>query len=121
MTSVNGPSRASRQNVAVVLMAVAVLAAVGAGFRYVLGTASKPVATKGPNRLGVTRTATKQVTPTARAGKTCPSITERAARDAGSPGDLRQRLYIKTDESEVWICEDKGGKLWYQGHRLSGP
>ena len=112
-------NRDGRQNVAVVLLAVAVLAVVGAAFGYVLGTQAKA----DDNRRGQGRVtqSTGKTTPTARTGKACPSITERAARDQGSPGDLRQRLYIKTDESEVWICEDRAGKLWYQGHRLSGP
>jgi hypothetical protein len=112
-------NRASRQNAAVVLLAVAVLAAVGSAFGYVLGTQDKADANR-PGQVRVSRP-TNTATPTARTGKPCPGITERAARGVGSPGDLRQRLYIKTDQSEVWICEDRAGKLWYQGHRLAGP
>jgi hypothetical protein len=112
-------NRASRQNAAVVLLAVAVLAAVGSAFGYVLGTQAKADANR-PGQVRVSQS-TAKTTPPARTGKPCPGITERAAKDVGSPGDLRQRLYIKTDTAEVWICEDRAGKLWYQGHRLAGP
>jgi hypothetical protein len=50
----------------------------------------------------------------------CPRQTERLARQAGSPGGLQLKLYIRTDGSEVWICQDSGGTLFYQGHR-GGP
>jgi hypothetical protein len=104
-----------------VLLAVGVLAVVGAAFGYVLGTQAKADDNNGQGQVRVSQSTAKGPNPTPRTGKQCPGITERAARDNGSPGDLRQRLYIKTDTSEVWICEDRNGKLWYQGHRLSGP
>jgi hypothetical protein len=49
----------------------------------------------------------------------CLDVTEKAARDHGSPGGLVQLLYIDTALSEVWICRDSANKLWYQGHRKS--
>lgn len=49
----------------------------------------------------------------------CPRQTERLARQAGSPGGLELKLYIRTDGSEVWICKDSAGTLFYQGHRGS--
>lgn len=48
--------------------------------------------------------------------KDCPRVTEQAAVTAGSPGGLKQVLYVQTRNSEVWICRDSGGELWYQGH-----
>lgn len=45
----------------------------------------------------------------------CPNgIAEQADR-----GALAQVLYIRTKFSEVWICRDDAGALYYQGHRLS--
>jgi hypothetical protein len=51
------------------------------------------------------------------AGKACPEHTEQLAKEHGSPGGLKQKLYIRTDQSEVWICIDSRGTLFYQGHR----
>jgi hypothetical protein len=45
----------------------------------------------------------------------CP---EDANQQAGR-GDLAQVLYIQTEFSEVWICRDGGGALYYQGHRFT--
>jgi hypothetical protein len=42
----------------------------------------------------------------------------RVSRQAGR-GELAQVLYIQTKYSEVWICRDDGGALYYQGHRLT--
>jgi hypothetical protein len=55
------------------------------------------------------------------AGKSCPPVSERDAKKAGSPGGLVQLLHITTRQSEAWICRDTAGELWYQGHRLGGP
>jgi hypothetical protein len=47
--------------------------------------------------------------------ESCPEGTGRqAGRD-----DLAQELYLQTAQSEVWICRDGGGGLYYQGHRYS--
>ncbi len=51
----------------------------------------------------------------------CPEVTERAARLAGSPGGLRTVRYALTGRSEVWVCRDSAGRLWYQGHQRSAP
>lgn len=52
--------------------------------------------------------------------RACPAVTDQAARAEGSPGGLSYLLYIRTDQSEVWICRDTAGRLWYQGHRHLG-
>jgi hypothetical protein len=43
-------------------------------------------------------------------------IAEEAAKQ-GAQGGLTQVFYVVTDESEVWICQDSQGSLFYQGHR----
>ena len=48
----------------------------------------------------------------------CPRHTEWLAKKATN-GGLELKLYIRTDKSEVWICADSDGELYYQGHR--GP
>jgi len=53
-------------------------------------------------------------------GRACPAVTEQAARAEGSPGGLTYLLYIRTGQSQVWICKDTTGRLWYQGHRHLG-
>jgi len=45
----------------------------------------------------------------------CPDVTQEAAK---KPLDVV--LYIRTELSQVWICKDADGKLWYQGNRLAG-
>ncbi|MEV0732994.1 hypothetical protein [Polymorphospora sp. NPDC050346] len=47
---------------------------------------------------------------------TCPAHTGTLAREAGSAGDLSLTLYLRTRHSEVWICTDRHGTLFYQGH-----
>jgi hypothetical protein len=42
----------------------------------------------------------------------CPPHTEAQA----GAGQLNQLLYLHTANSEVWICEDRNGTLFYQGH-----
>ncbi|HKT01679.1 MAG TPA: hypothetical protein VJT31_19310 [Rugosimonospora sp.] len=49
---------------------------------------------------------------TATPGPECPKHTETLA----GVGQLRQLLYIHTTASEVWICTDTSGRLYYQGH-----
>jgi hypothetical protein len=46
----------------------------------------------------------------------CLDHTEQLARQKGSAGGLSVVLYIQTTASEVWICRDSAGRLWYQGH-----
>jgi hypothetical protein len=52
-------------------------------------------------------------------GEHCPDHTVRLAHRAGSSGDLDLKLYLHTNRSEVWICVDGSGTLFYQGHRGS--
>ena len=55
------------------------------------------------------------------AAEPCPAVTERAALAAGSTGGLTVRLYVRTVRSEVWICQDRQDRLWYQGRLLAQP
>jgi len=36
--------------------------------------------------------------------------------DQAGAGRLTQLLYLRTAQSEVWICQDGNGTLYYQGH-----
>lgn len=113
--------RDPKRTAAAVAVAVAVLAVVGAVFGYLLGTQAEE-RTNPDGALGTSPSPVRSTTPQppARSGRSCPPVSEKAAIEAGSRGDLRQRLYIRTERSEIWICEDAGGRLWYQGHRLRG-
>lgn len=64
--------------------------------------------------------ATQPPTTPATPSRACPEVTGQAARAEGSPGGLSYVLYIRTDESQVWVCRDTAGRLWYQGHRHLG-
>ncbi len=113
------------------------LAVIGASTGYVLGrvklqktsteasgggTPSTGPGTQGPSddRTTATPTSTAQG---------CLAETEAAVKQKfGSPGGLVQLLYISTKGtgssgqaigSEVWICKDSRGTLFYQGHRRS--
>ena len=44
--------------------------------------------------------------------KRCPQHTEAQA----GAGQLTEVLYLHTAQSEVWICKDGDGTLYYQGH-----
>jgi hypothetical protein len=44
--------------------------------------------------------------------KRCPQHTEAQA----GAGQLAEVLYLHTAQSEVWICKDGDGTLYYQGH-----
>lgn len=50
----------------------------------------------------------------------CEQYTVQRATAAGAQGDVVVVLYVQTDDSEVWICRDGDGRLFYQGHR-GGP
>jgi hypothetical protein len=56
----------------------------------------------------------KSISPTS-SGQECPAPAEKLA------GNIRlyELLYLLTARSEVWICKDAGGKLYYQGHSLT--
>ena len=45
--------------------------------------------------------------------KQCP---EHSVAQANA-GPLTQVLYLRTAQSEVWVCKDGNGTLYYQGHR----
>jgi hypothetical protein len=111
--------------VTAVLLAVAVLAVIGAVFGYVLGTRANDAA--GPSTPSARVTPSDGSSPATRrssvpAGKRCPEFIERAARDRGATLPFTLRLYILTNRSEVWICAEPDSSLWYQGHSLrNGP
>ena len=110
------------------LLAVIFLAVLGGGVGFSLGTLSK-------HQRDAALTQPDQTTPTRRdngsgggngtgggngAGSgggqnkkdRCPRHTE----DLANAGQLTQLLYLHTAESEVWVCADGGGTLYYQGH-----
>ena len=130
----------SRSATGAVIIAVIFLAVLGTGVGIVLGTQQKnrdraentasnstPSASPSPN-VTVTQTTdptdagtsggtktkpptnTKSYRPTTR--DECPQQTDEAAGTS-----LTVKLYIRTNRSEVWICEG-GGRLVYQGHVL---
>jgi hypothetical protein len=47
-----------------------------------------------------------------------PSCPDRVSQKAGR-NDLAQALYLQTERSEVWICRDGDGAVYYLGHRFS--
>ena len=97
-----GPTTLRAMPVRRLLLAVIFLAVLAAGVGYGLGALSRhqraAAATGGQQQGGITR---------------CPAHTEEQA--GVSP--LYQALYLRTAQSEVWICQDVNGKLYYQGHR----
>jgi hypothetical protein len=129
----------SRSATGAVIIAVIFLAVLGTGVGIVLGTQQKnrdrdnasnnSTATASPSPT-VTVTQTNDPTDGATSGGTktkpptntksyrpttrddCPQQTDEAAGTS-----LTVKLYIKTNRSEVWICEG-GGRLVYQGHVL---
>jgi len=95
-----------------ILLAALLLALAGAGVGYGLGTAAAHA-----DRARATRNSppASPPGPSPAAGPTgphCPAATEQAA--GGKP--LYQLLYLNTANSEVWICQDAAGRLYYQGH-----
>jgi hypothetical protein len=129
-----------RSNTAAVLLALVFLTILGAMTGVILGTArggtrNDNVANQSPAASSpgatVTETATAEPTGTRTSTNTrsaspsksyrptrkdtCPQQTEEAART-----DLTVKLYIRTADSEVWICEG-GGRVFYQGHRYGKP
>jgi hypothetical protein len=113
---------------AAVLLAVLFLAVIGASVGYVWGAhdararAAGGSVTQGPTAARTTpatggSTPAGDSTPTAPpTAVPCLAHTEELARRAGSPGGLIEAMYLKTTGSEVWVCKDSGGRLWYQGH-----
>jgi hypothetical protein len=121
-----------------VLLAAFFLAVIGAsaGYLYahrVAGDLAAPVP-RTPGVPAATTTAAAPSSPSSPSGTAsaspnplasdplaCPAPTERAAREAGSPGALHTVLYVDTGRSEVWICRDLGDHLWYQGRLIGEP
>jgi hypothetical protein len=99
------------RTVAAVLLALAVLAVLGGVFGYLLGNKAK----NNGGGDGGPSAGPGQSTP---AGDPCPSFILNAARAKGAKAPLTLRLFMKTQKSEVWICADGGGRLWYQGHSI---
>src|SRR5262249_44690146 len=101
------------------LLAVIFLAVLGGGVGFSLGTLSKHqrnAATTQSDGSGTTNPGDDSSPAASQAaGKRCPPHTEQQA----NAGPLTQVLYLRTAKSEVWICKDANGTLYYQGHK--GP
>jgi hypothetical protein len=105
------------------VLAVIFLAVLGGGVGFSLGTLSKHQRNAATTQTDGSGTDT---TPTAtsdggggggqNSGKRCPPHTEQLA----NAGPLTQVLYLRTAQSEVWICKDRNDTLYYQGHK-GGP
>ena len=114
------------------LLAVIFLAVLGGGVGFSLGTLAKhqhnTAATQGDQGGGQTGqdNSTGQGNGTGGGNgtgtgggqngkKPCPQHTV----DQAGAGPLTQLLHLRTDQSDVWICQAEDGALYYQGHR--GP
>jgi hypothetical protein len=123
--------RRNRGHLFALSLVVVVLAVVGGSTGYFLGLRElhlRDVAADhdagGGSASGSSQGAGKGSASPVPSGKPCLAETEALARQrAGSPGRLTQVMYIRTvgaqTGSEVWICRDSNGRLFYQGHRLS--
>jgi hypothetical protein len=121
----DGSTRAGRSSAGPLLLAVIFLAVLGAGAGFSLGTLARDSHasastddTSGQPPAGDDHTpdagATTGGTPTSSGGPRCPAHTEQQAGVA----PLTQLLHLHTAQSEVWICQDKDGTLYYQGHKI---
>jgi hypothetical protein len=112
------PAGRGGRRVVELLLAVVFLTAIGAAAGYILGHNVRDNRNGGP---AAEDTPTGEPTTAgAAATRLCLDVTERDAKSRfHSPGGLVQVLYIRTDQSEVWICKDKSNNLFYQGHVLS--
>jgi hypothetical protein len=110
------PAERSSAKVIALILAVFFLAVIGASAGYILGLRHKHAAARH------TAQQTNEPPPPAPAsrpagGKACLSETERDAKQKfNSPGGLAQTFYLLTNKSEVWICKDSAGTVFYQGH-----
>ncbi len=123
MSEYDPPERGGAGRTAVaVFLAVAVLAVIGSLFGYLLGSrANEATASAGGTSGPTTRASTGNTTPSESSkspATECPEFMQKAAEAQGAKRPLTLRLYIATAKSEVWICPDAGGKLWYQGHSI---
>jgi hypothetical protein len=118
-----------------VVIAAVFLAIIGASVGFVLGARDKPELTGGASpdvqvsqepstppdgSPPVAEPPAPQPPPDEEEPPTadrCPGHTWKLAHDAGASGDLALKLYVRTNGSEVWICADSNGRLFYQGHR----
>jgi hypothetical protein len=110
------------------LLAVLFLAVLGGGVGYSVGTLTKSQhsGSSGPGGASTpdAGTTTESATGTGSPAATGPSNAAAArctkhTEDLAKAGPLTQLLYLHTQYSEVWICKDGAGTLYYQGH--SGP
>ncbi len=108
-----------------VLVAALFLAVIG-------GSVGLAVGLRDRDRDDTTRTqgsgGTSQATQEEQVPATLPSDTVTGSPSAGAAtvcqeqarrDDLTEVLYLETQQSEVRICQDGGGLLYYVGHRLS--
>ncbi len=127
------PRRPASPGLVVVLAAVGALVAGGAGTAAYLGV-SDLLHTEADGSTGQNPGVNASDTGGQTGGQTvaptrapCPQPTIDAVKAAGRPGDLAQLIYVKGATSdgrraEAWICQDRDGTLYYQGHELSsGP
>jgi hypothetical protein len=88
------------------LIALALLAVIGGSVGFILGTTGD--SSSPPKSSGSSGPADPAESPS---GERCPAYTEELAGR-----ELTQLLYVRTALSEVWICADASGTLFYQGH-----
>ena len=121
MDTLNAARPAGRggRRVVELLLAVVFLTAIGAAAGYIVGHKVRDNRNGGPAAED-TPTGAPTTSGAAAATRLCLDVTERDAKSRfHSPGGLVQVLYIRTDQSEVWICKDKSNSLFYQGHLLA--
>jgi hypothetical protein len=94
-----------------VAVAALFLAAIGGSVGLVLGLRDRP--SQLAAHTATSPTAGPASTPS---GKSCPAEAVDLVHRLGVDGAVTQVLYIHTERSEVWICQDARGKLYYQGH-----
>jgi hypothetical protein len=115
-----GSLRGPGLRVGPLLLAVVFLAVLGGGVGYSVGTLTKGNQSAGPGAgggAGPTVTETGQAaTPGGTASSAAPTRCKKHTEDRVGAGPLTQVLYLHTDKSEVWICKDANGTLYYQGH-----
>jgi hypothetical protein len=126
----DGSLRAGRSSAGPLLLAVIFLAILGAGAGFSLGTLARDAHVSSPptSNQPVQQVGTDPSTP---AGNDSPS-TQTGTPSDGNPADSRHCprhtvelagagplslvLYLRTAQSEVWVCRSGDGTLFYQGH-----
>jgi hypothetical protein len=132
MSPADVPPGRGRSALAVLLAAV-FLAVIGASVGVAAGVTTRPKQDATSSRgtsAGPENSPDDASTPTSTGGSTgatgdeCPRYTVDAATHAGAKPPLQVVLYVRTvdaqhlDSSQVWICRDAGGRLFYQGHSV---